>query len=1101
MRRVISILLTLALMIQLSVFAESVHTISANAAYHAATGNVVIAGKTDGLPEDSEILILTVDKDIPPVDLQAENIHYMDACYTEADGTFQIKFNIGINRDFHTLKAWVKQVTSDITYTLDFTAAETLIDIDSHYSAGKMYVNMRNNYADETDILLVAATYDQDGKLLSADSKNEHINYSDFCKDVYFDFAMPQNAVIYKVFAWKDFETLQPLSNASEKYYYNANASVLDIYSEKDIQETAEELFENINSASPDIQHIYAEYQHGNYLNALALFRNSMIDNLRKTPADIQASAWNDSYQNTVSLNLLDTMVGYMTLDEANGGVRTTVDQCNVLDFIDSSQPSHCDWIICDETLPMGGTLLLDNFRHGFTGLAIRYMQTGDEIYAKKLVQLMEDYAMNYQPQSDAHFGLSGTTLENRSMSSINISRHTDFNDVLIINDIGSRADSYNVSRGQRANSFFFAMSFLAKALPSEKFTHSYSNTYPAVLSTMSFSDKLSDDAYNTIDPVRWAKWVNHLVEWELPVVCGSVLNCSGGTTNITSSSYQAALRYMALLKDFNIVGKYQKDLFKHIDTFYAGSTHNDGVYIEKAFSYNISEAENRLVTANVIENIVPEWYHNLYDFSENREKWNRVVKICTSPLGLLSHVGNYAGPAGTQAIWTNSAEKERFAEKVKVSAEAYTSAYLPYGGLGSFRSGWGIDDLYMSFFVNSDRYAGHSFTATNAIMNLTAYGRTMLISGGMPWYGRSYVKGYTDFLESGYDEINGYMGETSSKKVSTVLVNGKSQENTVYDFDDNGMVTSTYGARLSKAKAETLGGRWISDTEFDYAEGIYDNAYTVRDTTESIIPDLTDSAAITRDAIHKRGFIFVRNAGLWIVTDEMENRSDSANQYSAMWHFAAYEEGNKMLTGFKNEQVITDETENVFFTKDAGKLNYDTPNLFVYNFSAHDLSYKKYYGHYNSGDRQAFGWSFGGNDITTGKYAKRPEVHVEWTDHGKGDISQVAAVLIPSPDKNTKLLYKVDNSEGDKTEFEIGLKNGYIITYISNPNGEKITLGNHTIQAKTVVTVQKNALSSVDGLALDCESIDGVLEDSSFTFTINSTKIIKRQNISRPMD
>lgn len=983
---------------------------------------------------------------------------------------------------------------------INFAFAAETEEGGTYYSNGKLCVNIGDLNAETSDFTLLIAAYDERDNLMSVTSRTGHTKDADGNNNLLFDYRMPAAARQYRVMLWDSLGGMAPLTDAVRKSYDGVTIKTLDIYTEEDIKQTADELFSNINANSEDIKYIYDEYSDGNYLTALGLFRNYMIDNLRKTPADIAGNAWNDSYDNPINLNLLDVMVGYMTLEEANGGVRTTVDGCNMLDYIDSSQPSHLNWIICDKTFPPGGTLLLGNYRHGFTGLAIRYMQTGDEIYAKKLVQLMEDYGMNYQPQSDAHFGYTGIALADRDILNVQMSEHTQYTDILVINRYGYRADGYNVSNSQRANSFFYAMSFLAKALPSENYEHEHGNLYPAKLSKMSFTDALSDEAYNIIDPVRWARWITHLAEWEFPSMCASVINFSGGTTNIAASAYQASLRYMALLKDFHVAEEYREKLFSCVNAFFEGTTHQDGTYIEKAFTYNLSEAENRLVTANVIDNIAPQWRGELYDFASNAEKWNKLVKICTSPLGLLAHVGNSYGAAGAAAIWTNPQQKAEFEKSLGVTVEDYTSEYLPYGGLGSFRSGWGIDDLYLSFFVNKDRYSGHSFAATNSILNLTAYGRTMLISGGMPWYGRSYVKTYTDFLASGYDEINGYMQENSSRKVSTVMVNGKSQENAMYDFDENGIVTSTYGTTLQAASAETQPGRWVSDTEFDYVEGVYDNAYTIRDTTKDIIPDLPDAEAITKDAIHNRRFIFVKNAGLWIVVDEMTNTAAAPNVYSAMWHFAAYEEGNKNLTGFKNEQVIMDEGEKTFYTKDEGKLNYDAPNLFAYNFSSRELSYKKYYGYYTPGDRQAFGWSFGGIDNMTGDYAKRPEVHVEWHDNGASDVSQVATVLIPSPDKNTKVSYKIDNSEGDTTAFEIGLKNGYVIKYTSNPNGAEVMAGNDVIKAKTVATVQKNPISAASGMVLDCESINGIADGGSFTFHIRGGKAEKQKNIERPM-
>ena len=208
------------------------------------------------------------------------------------------------------------------------------------YKNGKLCVNISNLDSKVSEFILFLSAYGERKNLISVVNERMYTRNADADGNIYMDCHIASNAHTYKVMLWDDYSSLRPLVSAVEKENHPSAIKTLDIYNDEDIKRTADELFSNINPGSKNIRYIYDEYSAGNYLIALGLFRNYMIDNLRKTPADISGNAWgNGYYNNPIQRDLLDTMVGYMTLEEANGGIRTTIDACGALNYIDGNKP------------------------------------------------------------------------------------------------------------------------------------------------------------------------------------------------------------------------------------------------------------------------------------------------------------------------------------------------------------------------------------------------------------------------------------------------------------------------------------------------------------------------------------------------------------------------------------------------------------------------------------------------------------------------------------------------------------------------------------------------------------------------------------------
>ena len=333
-------------------------------------------------------------------------------------------------------------------------------------------------------------------------------------------------------------------------------------------------------------------------------------------------------------------------------------------------------------------------------------------------------------------------------------------------------------------------------------------------------------------------------------------------------------------------------------------------------------------------------------------------------------------------------------------------------------------------------------------------------------------------------------MGENSTRKASTVMVNRKSQTSKYFDFDDNGVLKAgqnKYGKFEPGFNEKIYNARWLSDESFDFGEGSYRQGWTVWDQGEGAvysdeIENLPIEQAITNDAAHEREFIYVKDADLWIVLDKMTNTHNEANEYSCMWHFPAEGQNDWQLTGFKNEEVVIDEEENLVKTADK-----DGPNLFIYNFSQQPLTFEKYYGFWEKGNREAYGWSLGNGNASPPelgcKFVPRPEVHVRWTDEKKGDVTRLASVLAPSENTEAPIVSKKNISDGDITGFELETVNGARVSFYSSDTVQRYSIGNIAVNAKEAVFVEKDGATKI--LALDSNYVEQ--NNVSLNYMLNS--------------
>jgi len=214
--------------------------------------------------------------------------------------------------------------------------------------------------------------------------------------------------------------------------------------------------------------------------------------------------------------------------------------------------------------------------------------------------------------------------------------------------------------------------------------------------------------------------------------------------------------------------------------------------------------------------------------------------------------------------------------------APAFDSIMFPWSGYHVLRNGWSKNDTHL-YLKGGRKGVGHRSASANAIQ-LSAFGRKLLVRGGPKSYGTGPFEGHNKY-------------QMSSFAYNTIVVDGKSQRN----------------EQMTSRAEDLIPARWHSSETFDFAESLYDSGY--EDIEETIE--------------HRRQVVFVRDLNVFVVTDRIA--SQDQREYSQVWKFDRT---------FDREQVEGDSENKVLRTLDT-----DGANLTLHHFSATPLSYKKYYG------------------------------------------------------------------------------------------------------------------------------------------------------------
>jgi hypothetical protein len=361
--------------------------------------------------------------------------------------------------------------------------------------------------------------------------------------------------------------------------------------------------------------------------------------------------------------------------------------------------------------------------------------------------------------------------------------------------------------------------------------------------------------------------------------------------------------------------------------------------------------------------------------------------------------------------------------------APSYTSEWFPYGGYSFIRQGWQRQDQAAFLFSSSHpgNYGFHSLTGNNMLW-LSASGQDMLVPGEI----------------GAYDNIP-----------TPVLVDGMEQNG------DYGIPTWGHRQYLVSAWDEPEDLRWGESDHFNLTEGLYARHYG-------------DSTG-TDDVAHGRVLQFLRDAGLWIVTDRMTANTGSHN-YTVNWRLPSLALGPRGNNGYKaftpgNIQIDTQSREATLQTEDA-----NIANLSIYQFGTSVLQSTGVVDKVDAGntykisDYYRFGTTFGG----TGEQA-------------------LVSLIVPRQTISDDIA-SIESLNGNGTAgFAAVLKDGRTVKHLVAANkNEPLTIDGVAVQGESLLFVTEVS-GLVRGIALGVNSmsINGITQSpgmSDCEFTIDAS-------------
>ena len=385
-------------------------------------------------------------------------------------------------------------------------------------------------------------------------------------------------------------------------------------------------------------------------------------------------------------------------------------------------------------------------------------------------------------------------------------------------------------------------------------------------------------------------------------------------------------------------IARFTPEIDSDIVDFIQQISHKDGGMLEASFNYDMETAADYLRLSRIPGRPWTSMARTAFT------RFDLQMAALASPQSGPPQVGNIVWGGGKMQGKYQPGDY-RFTQ---------TSIAFPYSGYYALRSDWSDQSPYLFFYAQ--RIArGHAMAGANSVQ-VGAYGRRLLIAGGIPDYG---LPGKPD---RDYPLADDYRSQTSSFKTNTVVVDGQSQAH-----------GSTEGLRINgkgqpdatTVPAEPIQSRWHSSDSFDFVEGLHTGGYT------GLEPG---------DVTHWRGVTFLRHLNAWVVVDMM--RSHNPHRYTQIWKFAQpiVDKGGIQTEGFTLNQINTSDSARRITSNDTSS---GAVNVSLRQFGP-ALHYTSYFG----SDHGPYGYV--GNSFFAGP-GFSPDVHADF--NGSGD--QVVITVI----------------------------------------------------------------------------------------------------------
>ena len=705
-----------------------------------------------------------------------------------------------------------------------------------------------------------------------------------------------------------------------------------------DLKTIADDFFDLVDLTTSEMAVVSSQYNQGQYEAALDTFRDIFFDKLLPIVTDQMGSA------SSTTAQLMDNTV---KLYDLNGGYETQ----NI------GAPGEINWFL-NPTYEHWTYFLSNMFWANPLITSFAESPNANTAYLEKWTDYWVDFSLNNYDQWYAIYGTAAA--EDYGGLFINIWLHR-----LVMGD-RTRALMRQLSAASKAN-----VEVCKQVISGEDL---------AIILTMMAGRNLPK-----LDDVIHGGVPNQVISSAFGMLEAGVI-----MDNCTDAS------------DWFDTGEYESN--DYLTTYYMP----DGSDMEQSFNYNTAFMDVGVSIVDLLESAYITDSDLADDYAGPILNRFRFLLSMVRPNGMLPGLdlnsdGDWSSVMDYQDYF-NDTLASRIDDYTWGSASGsepnFTSIAFPYGGFYIMRDGW--DENSNHLFMKSSRMGKGHFDESGNQIQVTAYGKTMLIDSG----GSLYVS----------DSRNDYFHESFGH--NTIIVDGYSQR---------------MGGEKTPAWTTTAGDRWHNSDDFDFCEGIFgDDASSYYGTSDG-------STSIT-DVTHYREVTFLRKHGLYIVSDLLD--ATNSHDYTQIWCFDS---------DYANSDISTAGTDSI--VTDSATL----PNVSLYNFSDKSLTYTKYEGYNSGGD--VFGWQHVGSG-----YSSAVDTHVDFsgsgdelivtlirpmsgTDDGISSISDASgsgyAGFYCTMDDNSTIKYRIRETTGSITIGDVtATADSLLIVTDSNANVTGVALG-----------------------------------------------------------
>ncbi|HJN15814.1 MAG TPA: heparinase II/III family protein, partial [Armatimonadota bacterium] len=667
----------------------------------------------------------------------------------------------------------------------------------------------------------------------------------------------------------------------------------------QDKADVARELFARLDMTRPEMREVAALADGGDVEGALDLWRDGVVTRLREH--DFGEYGWHGYVIHPRPGGAADHLAGKTSREEyLTSGLVGFVDIYGMagapgtigkIDWaVDISGP--VDWGTPElAALDKGAKLLKADYPNFEFAKALvgKYWQTDDEVHLLKAFEIMSDFARNNRREFWADYHAKGI-----GDTEVREIYRTDW-----------RLNTNGLGMGWRAKNFIKIMAGIAKSLSADK-----PDDWESILGPL--NGEPTREELDRVPSAQLAEIAISLVEDHSGKLLWFCLG-SGAVPNQRSEGLKALVFMSVIFPNFKKTPQLVEYINRGYEDMLTGNFLPDGGSLEQSFNYNGQDKEGLEELVRFFGDEPPSYAQ----LALAKVRARRAVDDgLQTPLGGLPKVGNHHDILGKD-VWSSDEAAERYWAsdaihgRESVRPREYASKAYRYSGFFAMRGGWEMDDPYL-FFMAGRPQRGHSMRDNNAIQ-MTAFGRQLVVCGGSPTYG--------NFRNEDARGADFYLSEASSLKCNTVIVDGNSQ--------------SKDGPKVARGYETPVDSRWHTSDRYDVVDGLYDLGYGKFEDGRDV--------EIDKSVAHYRQVIFVKAAGLWVVLDRMDSSGDAEHEYTQLWNFlprVEHANWQSTIAGFGDDEFSLDAEAKVLRTVDP-----DGPNVEFRHFGPERVTYTKYHG------------------------------------------------------------------------------------------------------------------------------------------------------------